>query len=95
MQELPKAEALLQAREVSENDLQNLEKDIDAEKKPTTAAPVDEKKETDNDKESESDSSFSDSDESGELNRVHIRLPLDLDLSDLANAILENNQKYV
>lgn len=43
--------------------------------------------------ESDNDSSFSDSDESSEMNRVHIKLPLELDLSELANALLENNQK--
>lgn len=44
---------------------------------------------------SDTDSSFSDSDESEELNRVQIKMPLELSLSDLANAILEQNQKYV
>lgn len=43
--------------------------------------------------ESETDSSFSDSDESNEMNRIHIKLPLELDLSELANAIIDNNQK--
>lgn len=44
---------------------------------------------------SSSDSSFSESDEAEELNRVQIKMPLELSLSDLANAIITQNQKYV
>ncbi|KAG4078711.1 hypothetical protein HA402_015301 [Bradysia odoriphaga] len=88
-QELPNAEALLQSKmEIHDNDISKDQKD-ETEKKDEkmTEAPQT------SDNESESDSSFSDSDESGEMNRVHIKLPLELDLSELANAILENNQK--
>jgi hypothetical protein len=84
-QELPNAEALLQSKsEIHDNDISKDQKD-ESEKK--TEAPQT------SDNESENDSSFSDSDESGEMNRIHIKLPLELDLSELANAILENNQK--
>lgn len=44
---------------------------------------------------SSSDNSFSESDEAEELNRVQIKMPLELSLSDLANAILQQNQKYI
>lgn len=40
-----------------------------------------------------SDSSFSESNEAEELNRVQIKMPLELSLSDIANAILQQNQK--
>lgn len=89
LQELPKAEALLQTREINENNLQNLDKDI----KKKDDKKADQDSDSSSESDTESDSSFSDSDESAELNRVHIKLPLELDLSDLASAILENNQK--
>lgn len=50
---------------------------------------------SDSDSSSSSDNSFSESDEAEELNRVQIKMPLELSLSDLANAILQQNQKYV
>lgn len=40
-----------------------------------------------------SDSSFSDSEESIDMKNVHKQVPVDLDLTDLAAAILQNNQK--
>lgn len=87
LQELPKAEALLSVRDVTnDNDLQSMDKEPVTKK---TIKPT----QTDSDSSSDSDSSFSDSDESEEMNRVQIKLPLELSLSDLANAILEQNQK--
>lgn len=44
---------------------------------------------------SSSDNSFSESDETDEMNRVHIKVPLELSLSDIAHSILQQNQKYV
>jgi hypothetical protein len=85
-QELPNAEALLQSKP-DDNEISKDQKDETEKKevKVSESSPPE--------SESENDSSFSDSDESNELNRVHIKLPLELDLSELANAILENNQK--
>lgn len=60
------------------NDIENLEKDMT-------------KKETV--KESESESHDDESDESEEMNHVQIKLPTGLQLGDIANAILETNQK--
>lgn len=88
-QELPNAEALLQSKtDLHDNDISKDQKD-ETEKK---EEKLSESSQT-SDNESENDSSFSDGDESNEMNRVHIKLPLELDLSELANAILENNQK--
>lgn len=84
-QELPRAEALL-GRDTAENELQSLEKEAPSMK--TKNKNTQTESET-----SDTDSSFSDSDESEELNRVQIKMPLELSLSDLANAILEQNQK--
>jgi len=86
-QELPNAEALIQSKttDIHDNDISKDQKDETEKKEPKESPPTE--------NESETDSSFSESEESGETNRVHIKLPLELDLSDLANAILENNQK--
>lgn len=47
-----------------------------------------------NNKDNESsDSSFSDSEESTDMKTLHKQVPVDLDLTDLASAILQNNQK--
>lgn len=87
---MPKAEALLSGRDVSsENDMQSLDnnkKDSEHVKSKTKASA------SDSDSDS-SDSSFSESDEAEELNRVQIKMPLELSLSDLANTILQQNQK--
>lgn len=84
---MPKAEPLLSGRDLSsENDMQSLDnnkKDIKTKTKSSTS---------DSDSDS-SDSSFSESDEAEELNRVQIKMPLELSLSDLANTILQQNQK--
>lgn len=91
-QELPKAEALLSGREMNENDMQSLDdtknnKDVEAITTKSKAS------ESDSDASSTSDSSFSDDDESDELNRIQIKMPLELSLSDLAHQILQQNQK--
>lgn len=84
---MPKAEALLSGRDLSsENDIQSLENN---------------KKDSNNAKQKKRvpasdtgvESSSADSDEAEELNRVQIKMPLELSLSDLANAILQQNQK--
>lgn len=89
-QELPKAEALLSGRDLAaDNDMQSLDNNKkDTEKQKTKGAAGD----SDSDS-SSSDNSFSESDEAEELNRVQIKMPLELSLSDLANAILQQNQK--
>lgn len=79
-------------REQSEHDLQNLDKDDDKDAEMVT--PKSDKKESPVDSDvKDTDSNFSDNDESGDMNRVHIRLPMDLNLDELANALVENNQK--
>lgn len=87
---MPKAEALLSGRDVSsEHDMQALDnnkKDSEHVKSKTKGSA------SDSDSDS-SDSSFSESDEAEELNRVQIKMPLELSLSDLANTILQQNQK--
>lgn len=92
-QELPKAEALLSGRDLAaDNDMQSLDnnkKDTENVKQKTKVAASD----SDSDSSSSSDNSFSESDEAEELNRVQIKMPLELSLSDLANAILQQNQK--
>lgn len=92
-QELPKAEALMQEKEENQdiNDLQKLETDsID---KKSNEQPI--IKDVTPTNAENTDSSFSDNNEDTDDSaaRVHIRLPLELDISDLANALLENNQK--
>jgi len=67
--------------------LDNNKKDTENVKQKTKASA------SDSDSDSSSDSSFSESDEAEELNRVQIKMPLELSLSDLANAILQQNQK--
>lgn len=67
----------LQGREA--NDIENLEKDLT-------------KKETVKESETESQSN-DENDESEEMNHVQIKLPTGLQLGDIANAILETNQK--
>lgn len=89
---MPKAEALLSGRDLaSDNDMQSLDnnkKDTENTKQKTKNTNSD----SDSDS-SSSDNSFSESDEAEELNRVQIKMPLELSLSDLANAILQQNQK--
>lgn len=92
-QELPKAEALLTGHDLSsDNDMQSLDnrnKDNNhAAQKPKR--PVGD---SDSDSSSSSDNSFSESDEAEELNRVQVKMPLELSLTDLANAIIQQNQK--
>lgn len=77
-QEIPKAEAL-QSR-ANDNEVQSSEKE--STKKTATKS------------ESDSDSSFSESDEAEEMNRVHIKLPLELILGDLAGTFMENQPEH-
>ncbi|XP_063703105.1 uncharacterized protein LOC134832842 [Culicoides brevitarsis] len=79
-QDIPKA-AALQGRDISDNDIEN---DIE---KPS-------RKDKDVKETSSSDSSYSDSDESQDMNRVQFKLPLDIDLNELASKFMQNqNQK--
>ncbi|CAD7080829.1 unnamed protein product [Hermetia illucens] len=87
--ELPRAEALL-GKEADDSDLQSIDREeepVKKEEKPEQEAIPS------SNSESDSDSSFSDSDESDDLQKNHYKVPLELDLSDLAAALLENNQK--
>lgn len=84
-QDLPRSEALL-SQETNENTLQDLSKD--EMNKPNK------KDETHHEDDVESIHENSDDDDiDGEMKRVHIKLPLDFDLSELAHNILMNNQK--
>lgn len=92
-QELPKAQALMQDQlSADEASLQAVDRD----EKPAAKKPV-EKKESSSAENTtdEDDESDGDSDESADMNanRVHIKLPLDLDLSELAHAMLRENQR--
>lgn len=89
-QELPKAEALLSGREMNDNDMQSLD---DNKKDVETVTTKSKGSDSESDASASSDNSFSDDDESDELNRVQIKMPLELSLSDLANQILQQNQK--
>lgn len=89
-QELPKAEALLQAADDSaDND--------DDEKAINSLRAGSKKSQIGGDQMSDSDTSYSDNDESADLNRggngVNVKIPLELNLSELAHAIMQNNQK--
>lgn len=81
-QELPKAEAL-----IGKDNEADLEKNVKTEDKLNDLPTSDNK-----DNES-SDSSFSDSEESVDMKSMHKQVPVDLDLTDLAATILQNNQK--
>ncbi|XP_064546178.1 putative uncharacterized protein DDB_G0271606 isoform X1 [Drosophila montana] len=85
--ELPRAEALLGKSDAGE-DLQNLDHD---------ETVVDKKTESKNDaierNVNDHDNSYSDSDETEEMQKFPGKMPLELDLSDLAAAILRNNKK--
>lgn len=90
-QELPKAAALMQDQlSADEASLQTVEE------KPKKKAAEPEKKETSAENHDDDEDDESDSDESADMNnanRVHIKLPLDLDLTELAHAMLRENQK--
>ncbi|XP_055841156.1 putative uncharacterized protein DDB_G0291608 isoform X2 [Episyrphus balteatus] len=103
--ELPRADALIGVDSNDEIDLQNLDKEeptmVKKVEKPKTAAapvplPVDSRNNNNNEQtnnESETDSSFSDSEEADDLQKISNKVPLELDLSDLAAALLQNNKK--
>lgn len=76
---------------MNDNDMQSL----DENKKDVEAVTTKSKGgDSETDASASSDNSFSDDDESDELNRVQIKMPLiELSLSDLANKILQENQK--
>lgn len=77
-------------KEADDSDLQSIDREeepVKKEEKPEQEAIPS------SNSESDSDSSFSDSDESDDLQKNHYKVPLELDLSDLAAALLENNQK--
>lgn len=96
LQELPKAEALLSGREVNDDDMQSLDnKNKDAESISTKSknSDSDSSSSSSSSSSSGSDSSFSDSDETDEMNRVQIKVPLELSLSELAHNILQQNEK--
>ncbi|XP_032598649.1 putative uncharacterized protein DDB_G0271606 isoform X2 [Drosophila grimshawi] len=81
--ELPRAEALLGKSEAGE-DLQNLDHDETLAEKKTVSK---------NEDVNDHDNSYSDSDETEEMQKFPGKMPLELDLSDLAAAILRNNKK--
>lgn len=82
-QEIPKAEALI-----------GKENETDLEKNPKTEDKMNDLPMSENTKDNDSsDSSFSDSEESIDMKNIHKQVPVDLDLTDLAAAILQNNQK--
>ncbi|EDW72989.1 uncharacterized protein Dwil_GK17297, isoform A [Drosophila willistoni] len=81
--ELPRAEPLLgSAGTGDDSDLQNLEQD--GKKTDSTSDASDHH---------DKDNSYSDSDETEEMQKYPGKMPLELDLSDLAAAILRNNKK--
>ncbi|XP_052862846.1 bromodomain-containing protein DDB_G0280777 isoform X1 [Anopheles cruzii] len=96
-QELPKAQALVQDNlSADEANMQTIDRD-DAKKRKQEESSHQRKEESDesNDSEDDDDSSNDgESDESADMNNhIHVKLPLDLHLTDLANAILRENQK--
>ncbi|XP_070136515.1 bromodomain-containing protein 4 isoform X2 [Drosophila bipectinata] len=81
--ELPRAEPLLGASGTGdESELQSL----DAESRKAVPAPAAAQ-------DADKDNSYSDSDETDEMQKFPGKVPLELDLSDLAAAILRNNKK--
>uniref|UniRef100_A0A9I3EI08 Uncharacterized protein n=1 Tax=Anopheles dirus TaxID=7168 RepID=A0A9I3EI08_9DIPT len=96
-QEMPKAQALMQDNlSADEANLQTIDRD-DAKKRKQEEARKQHKEDSNEsaDSEDEDDSSNDgDSDESLDMNNHHhVNLPLDLHLTDLASAILRENQK--
>lgn len=97
-QELPKAQALMQDNlSADESNLQTIDRDEGKKHKQEESQHKQHKEDSDesSDSEDEEDSSSDgESDESVDMNnRIHVKLPLDLHLTDLANAILRENQK--
>ncbi|TDG47133.1 hypothetical protein AWZ03_006398 [Drosophila navojoa] len=85
--ELPRAEALLGKSEAGE-DLQNLDHD-----EPTVEKKTESKNEGIERNLNQNDNTYSESDEPEEMQKFPGKMPLELDLSDLAAAILRNNKK--
>lgn len=90
--ELPRAEALLGRENINDDDMQNLNK-IETVKKveskpEKSAAPAPPEEEFNMNKVN------SDSEEAEVMQKYPGKIPLELDLSDLAAALLQNNKKY-
>jgi hypothetical protein len=86
---MPRSEALL-SREANDNVVQDLSKDeMNKPNKKDETNPDD--VESINSESSDDEDDLNDID--SEMKRVHIKLPLDFDLSELAHNILMNNQK--
>lgn len=87
MQDLPRPEALESKTVYNTDSLNQVKETADEEKK------IDE---VNNElTENEDNNNENAEDLSGDAEKVHIRLPLELDLSDLAGALLMNNQQCV
>ncbi|XP_037940583.1 RNA polymerase II degradation factor 1 [Teleopsis dalmanni] len=86
--ELPRAEALLGKESPDEVDLQNLDSNEPVKKVEIKQknAPIP----TDDDR---TDNNYSDTEETEEMQKFPGKVPLELDLSDLAAALLQNNKK--
>ncbi|XP_011182778.1 putative mediator of RNA polymerase II transcription subunit 26 isoform X1 [Zeugodacus cucurbitae] len=94
--ELPRAEALLGRENNEDADLQNLDKDVTVKKveiKKQHATPNQVAATASDDSDSsDSDNSYSDVDDAEEI-KYPGKVPLELDLSDLAAALLQNNKR--
>lgn len=88
---MPKAEALLQAAADDSAD------NADDEKMTNHNGNGNNKKSESADQLSDADTFYSDNDESADLNRnsagVHVKMPLELNLSELAHAIVQSSRK--
>lgn len=97
LQELPKPQALMQEHlSADEASLQTIDRE---EKHDENKQPEKEKKDSAENTESENEAESTNDGETDEVvdmngNGVHIKLPLDLNLSELAHAMLKENQKY-
>lgn len=92
--ELPRAEALLGKETADEVDLQNLQKEPITKKfesKKFAANGDEDATAATNNKDDEDDSTYYDSEENDD--KWHKKVPVELDLSDLATVILQNNKK--
>lgn len=88
-QELPRAEALLGRENINEDDLQNLDKEEPVKKVEHKMVKAEHKPSEEESNMNESDNS----EEAEEMQKYPGKLPLELDLSDLAAALLQNNKK--
>lgn len=93
MQELPRAEALLGRENTNDDELQNLDKEeavrkVEHKMVKTEHKPSEEEANMNENTEAESG-------EAEEVQKYPGKIPLELDLSDLAAALLQNNKKYL